>query len=229
MAKRRKVSNMLGLAVLSTISLEPMHPYQIASLLRERGKGRDMEIKWGSFYTVVQNLQKHGLIAVADNVRQGGRPERTVYRITDAGREELADWVRELLAAPERERPRFKAGLSTLGLLSPDQVMDLLRQRVSALEQMIAHDRAELVRYRQEIVEIFIIEAEYDLAIREAELAWVQALLARLADGDFGRLEAWRGFHETGRSRWSRRAADEGSRRRHRSSKHRRDRPLRSG
>ena len=110
MPKRRKVNNMLGLAVLSTVSFQPMHPYEMAAVMRERGKDQDMDIKWGSLYTVVQNLEKHGFLAATESVRQGGRPERTVYRITDAGRAELQDWARELLGEPEREFPRFEAG-----------------------------------------------------------------------------------------------------------------------
>src|ERR1700743_248120 len=121
MAKRRKVGNLLALAVLSALVQRPMHPYEMASVLRERGKDQDMPIKWGSLYTVVANLEKHGLVAATGSVRQGGRPERTVYAITDAGRAELTDWVRELLADPEPEQPRFAAALSVMGTIPPSQ------------------------------------------------------------------------------------------------------------
>jgi hypothetical protein len=55
LAKRRRVGNILALAVLATIVQRPMHPYEIASVLRARGKENDMPIKWGSLYTVVAN------------------------------------------------------------------------------------------------------------------------------------------------------------------------------
>ena len=109
-----------------------MHPYEIASLLRARGKDDDMEIKWGSLYTVVRNLAKHGFIEVVDSRREGARPERTIYRITDAGRAELRDWTRELVATPQPEHPRFKAGLSVLAALTPDEAMAALRERVAS-------------------------------------------------------------------------------------------------
>jgi DNA-binding PadR family transcriptional regulator len=198
-AKRRKVSNMLGLAVLSTVSARPMHPYEMASLMRERGKDRDMKIKWGSLYTVVRNLEKHGFLTVTENVRHGGRPERTVYRITDAGREELTDWVRELIAVPEREYPQFEAGLSVIGALTPDEMTALLFDRVAALEEEIAEQRAMLAAETEEVPRIFLIESEYDLAIREAEANWVRSLLAEIADGTLPGLAEWREFHATGR------------------------------
>jgi len=85
--KRRKVGNLLGLAVLSVVLERPMHPYEMAAVLKERGKDADLPIKWGSLYTVVANLEKHGFLAAVESVKDGGRPERTVYRITPAGRD----------------------------------------------------------------------------------------------------------------------------------------------
>lgn len=197
MAKRRKVGNMLALAVLSAVMMRPMHPYEMASVLREHGKDQDMKFKWGSLYTVVQNLEKHGFLAVVESGRQGGRPERTVYRITDAGREELADWVRELLAQPEPEFPRFKAALSVVGVLGPDETIELLRQRVVALEEQLDQQRAGLAAAAH-VPRIFLVEAEFDLALREAELAWVRSLLNELTSGSMPGIDLWRTFHQTG-------------------------------
>ena len=54
MAKRRRVNNLLGLAVLAFLMPgRPIHPYELAAMLRRTGKERDMKIKWGSFYTVI--------------------------------------------------------------------------------------------------------------------------------------------------------------------------------
>ncbi|SNS57228.1 PadR family transcriptional regulator [Actinomadura mexicana] len=197
MAKRRKVGNLLGLAVLSTVTAKPMHPYEMASLMRARGKDRDMDIKWGSLYTVVGNLEKHGFLAVEGSAREGARPERTVYGITDAGRDELADWVRELIGVPERERPRFEAGLSVLGALGPDEVAALLRGRLDAMEREIAADLAAL-EGEKEVPRLFLLEAEYDIAMRRAEAAWVRGLLAEIEDGTLPHLDLWRSFHATG-------------------------------
>src|SRR5258705_11246867 len=117
MAKRRKVGNLLGLHVLATLYERPMHPYEIAAEMRGRGKEQDVKIQWGSLYTVVQNLEKHGFVTATHTAREGRRPERTVYEITDAGRAETVDWVREIAGVPEREYPRLRSGLSVLGIL----------------------------------------------------------------------------------------------------------------
>jgi len=196
--KRRRVGSLLALAVLAVVLERPVHPYEMASLLRARGKDQDMPIKWGSLYTVVGNLEKHGLIEVAGSERSGARPERTVYRITDAGREELADWVRELIGTPEREQPRFEAGLSVLGVLSPAEATALLRARRAALQSQVDGQRAALAETATEVPRIFLVEDEYDLAIRIAELAWLDGLLAELADGTLPGLDLWQSWHDTG-------------------------------
>jgi DNA-binding PadR family transcriptional regulator len=198
MATRRKVGNLLALALLSVLVQRPMHPYEMASVLRERGKDQDMKVKWGSLYTVVANLEKHDLIEATESVRQGGRPERTVYRITDDGLAELADWVRELIATPEREQHRFEAGLSVLAILRPEEATELLRRRLDLLTAQIDTQRESLARSGVEVPRLFLIESEYDLAIRTAEATWLRSLLDELTSGSFPGLDLWQAFHRTG-------------------------------
>ncbi|HVV09816.1 PadR family transcriptional regulator [Amycolatopsis sp.] len=199
MAKRRKVGNLLALAVLSTVVQRPMHPYEMASILRERGKDRDMPFKWGSLYTVVGNLEKHGMLEAAESRREGGRPERTVYRITDAGRAELVDWTRELVGSPEPEQPRFQAGLSVVAILAPPDVIGLLRQRLDAIGEQLAAQRKILADAGAQIPRLFLVEDEYELAMREAEANWIKALLGELTEGTFPGLDQWQAYHDTGR------------------------------
>src|SRR5688500_2135046 len=111
----RKVRNLLALALLGVLSERPMHPYEMASVLRERAKDTSMKIQWGSLYTVVQNLEKHGFVRATETTRQGGRPERTVYTITEAGQAELVDWLSELVERPQYEHNSFEAALSLVG------------------------------------------------------------------------------------------------------------------
>ena len=196
MATKRKVNNLLALAVLSVIVQRPMHRYEIAATLRAHGKDRDMDIKWGSLYTVVQNMEKAGFLEVIGSERDGARPERVIYRITDAGRAEMADWTRELLAAPEPEHHRFTAGLSILAVLPPDEVIALLGTRVAALERTIETTKAELAELT--LPRLFLVESEFGLAMLEAEANWARALRDELAEGTFEGLELWRQWHVDG-------------------------------
>jgi DNA-binding PadR family transcriptional regulator len=176
-----------------------MYPYQMATALRRTGKDRDMRIKWGSFYTVVKNLERHGLIEATGSDREGRRPERTLYALTSAGRAEFEDWLRELVAVPEPEQSRFEAALSVLGPLSPDEVTVLLEQRLRALDEDIAAQQAMLDRAGKDVARIFLIETEYALAMRRTEAAWVRSLHAEIANGTLPGLAEWRTYYDTGR------------------------------
>jgi DNA-binding PadR family transcriptional regulator len=198
MARRRKVSNLLALSLLTLLSERPMYPYEMASMLRERGKDNAIKINWGSFYTVVQNLEKYGFIEAVEVAREGRQPERTTYQITDAGRAELKDWLRELLSVPEREHTSFEAALGESAVLPPDELIDLLQQRLAALEKANGQLQAQLQTLVTQLPRLFLIESEFYLAQRRAEEGWVRGLLEEFTVGTFPGLDDWRRFHATG-------------------------------
>src|SRR5262249_25579779 len=151
---------------------------------------------YGSLYAVVESLERRGLVVAAETMRQGNRPERTVYRLTDAGRVELVDWLSELIAAPVKEFTQFEAGLSLLPVLPPEDAGRLLEERGTRLE--IATAQAASVRgpLEPKIPRLFYVEAEYRWKLREAELDFVRALIADIASGRLEGLDFWRKAHE---------------------------------
>jgi len=192
-AEKRKVANLMALAVLATVVQRPMHRYEMASVMR----ARDMDIKWGSLYTVVQNLERSGYLEPIGVTRQGARPERTVYQITDAGRDELVAWTRELIGQPEAEHTRFIAGLSVLAVLTPDDVTDLLRRRLERLTET-SDALCRQLGEASDVPRLFLIEDEYRIAMTRAEADWTRSLLDELSAGTFPHLDAWRRWHENG-------------------------------
>ena len=193
---RRKVSNPLALAVLACLYERPMHPYEIASTLRERHKDDSIKLNYGSLYSVVESLKSHILITEQQTARQGNRPERTVYEITDAGRLELIDWMSELLCRPVKEFTQFEAGLSLLPVLPPNDVKSLLEERCRRLEVEIEQYRnlRKLVS-SERVPRLFWIESEYRVTLREAELNWTRGLIADLTNGSLEGMERWVEFH----------------------------------
>jgi hypothetical protein len=62
----------------------------------------------------------------------------------------------------------------------------------------ITAGRDALAQHAKHIPRLFLVESEYDLAVQEAEAAWIRCLLAELTSGTYPGLDAWRAFHETG-------------------------------
>ena len=195
----RATSNPLALAVLACLHERPMHPYEMASTMRERGKEHSIKLNYGSLYTVVDNLAKYGLIEAVEARREGRRPERTVYQLTDTGRVKLDAWMSDLLARPVKEYPQFEAALSLLPVLHPDHVLALLRERIRALEKEIVTQRLILdTASKAGLPRLLMIEGEYHLALRDTELAWVRDLADELEAGTLEGQDGWKQVFETG-------------------------------
>ena len=190
MASRRKVSNPLALAVMALLYERPMHPYEMVTLMRERGKHESVRLKYSSLYSVVSALEREGLILPKETVREGKRPERTIYEITDAGREEFLTWLRELLREPVKEYTQFAAGLSYLPGLPPEEAMALLEERVGRLEAETAEmsSRLDYAREKYNLPRLFVVESEHELMLREAELEWVRGIIKDMETGALGSL-----------------------------------------
>ena len=200
MAKRRKVGNLLALSLLSLLAQKPMYPYEMAQTLRARGKDKNFKINWGSLYTVVQNLEKHGFIEAAVTEREGRQPERTTYQITEPGLAELRDWLSELLSVPQDEPDSFVTALSEAGILPPDEVIGLLTRRLATLDKANDEHQADLRLWAERLPRVFLVESEYQLAMRVAQAEWLRGLLVELVEGTISGMDGWRHMHATGKA-----------------------------
>jgi DNA-binding PadR family transcriptional regulator len=194
---RGKLSNPLAVAVLAHLSERPMHPYEISTTLRTRGKEHSIKLNYGSLYSVVESLQKHGLVVAKETVREGRRPERTVYEITEAGLGELEDWLAELLSTPVRDFTSLEAGLSLMAVLPPDEVARLLTERSERLRIELRSLDATLAAVSEAgLPDVFAVESHFRRAMMAAELDFVAGLADEIRQGKLGGVSGWRRMHE---------------------------------
>lgn len=194
---KRRFTNLLALAVLSCLNEKPMHPYEVSQTLRSRGKDQSIKLNYGALYSVVESLAKAGLIEARETVREGKRPERTVYAITAAGVQEHDDWLADLVATPRREYHALEAALSLLPGLPPDRVARLLSERTSYLRmETAALEEAIKITRERRLPAIFVVEADFRLAMLRAEHEHVVALATAIRDGTLGGVAGWRKMHE---------------------------------
>ncbi|MDQ2903464.1 MAG: PadR family transcriptional regulator [Ktedonobacteraceae bacterium] len=181
---KRKVSNMLALAVLSLLTERPMHPYEISSVMQTRQLSTVIKLNSSSLYSVMEALQREELIVPVETQREGRYPERTIYATTEAGRAELSDWLRSLLRKPVTEYTQFAAGLAFLGYLPPAEVTTLLEEHAHYVQEEISSIRAIIEKADHLGVDrLFLIEDRYSLALLEARLTFVQQLIQEINDG----------------------------------------------
>jgi DNA-binding PadR family transcriptional regulator len=173
-----------------------MHPYEAATTLRQRSKHHSVRLNYGSLYAVVESLERRGLIEAVATQREGRLPERTVYRLTNAGEVEAQDWLSELVSTPVKEYPAFEAALSFLPALPHDQAGELLEERAGHLEFEIAQAEAvQEMMQKHALPRLFRIEAEYSLALKRTELEFVRTLASEIRAGSLEGSEWWQSVH----------------------------------
>lgn len=187
-----KRKNLLALAVMSYLTQRPMHPYELSRTLRTNGDDRSIKFNHGSLYMVVGQLEKAGLIAAQETTREGQRPERTVFALTDAGRTEHTEWLRELVSEPQHEYPSFVAALSLIAALPPAEVAELLHTRLDRLRNE-HHENRTLIdeTLAQGVHPLFLVEEEYRIGQLDAEIDFTEGFLAKIDKPDADWRKAW--------------------------------------
>lgn len=175
--------NLWEVAVLALLRERPMHPYQMQLLLRDRHKDELLVLKRGSLYHAINRLISAELIAAGDIGRSGRRPERTTYRITAEGREELIRVLRQMVGVSRHESSEFMAALSFLLHLDHEDAVARLEERAERLQDEVQAVGAGLKSALERVERINLIETEYLLAMRRAELKWVRGLIGELRSG----------------------------------------------
>ncbi|HVX92212.1 MAG TPA: helix-turn-helix transcriptional regulator [Xanthobacteraceae bacterium] len=195
MTKATRPSNPLALAVLVLLFERPMHPYEMAATLKERHKEESIKLRYGSLYTVIELLLRRRYIVAKETVREGRRPERTVYMLTPLGEVEMREWLSDLLSNPAKEYPQFEAALSLLPALTPARAAELLEARIVRLDREIERVRAGLASAAGQVPRLFLIEAEFYIATLEAERGFVAALTREITDETLDGVRFWKEFH----------------------------------
>ena len=184
MKKLNPELGMWEIAVLTLLRQGPMHPYQMRRLLKLRYLDEILELRHGSLYHAIGRLERAGRIAVEATEREGKRPERTTYRITEAGEAELLTALRKMIATPRHEASDFMAAMSFLVHLEPDEARQRLQARCGELEQKIGEREGLLALVWKRVPRIHLVESEYLLAMQRAELEWTRRLAEQIRLGE---------------------------------------------
>lgn len=182
MADQTVSTDVVSLTVLAFLTERPMHPYDVQRVIRQRHKDYAME-RPRALYRAFERLARDELIEPVETSREGRRPERTVYQITDEGRTEFSHWLLQLLERPVVEDPVFAVAVGLLGYLNPESVLEALNDRFAALEGEIAGVDAALQAMRSSLPRLVLLAHEYRRALRQAERDWVLGLIQDIRTG----------------------------------------------
>jgi DNA-binding PadR family transcriptional regulator len=184
MGFRTQPKDMVALTTLALLSEQPSHPYEIQRLLKERHKAYAVG-KTRTLYRAIEELEAAGYIEPLETSREGRRPERTVYRITAEGIEELENWLADLLSTPADETPVFRVAVGLLGYITQERAEAALATRAVALRAHVTALEATLKLAQDELglPRLVLLELEHAMALATAEIEWIRSIAADMHAG----------------------------------------------
>jgi len=170
------------LAILSLIVQESRHGYQVEQVIEQRGMRDWAEIGFSSIYYLLAKLERKRLIKGSKEDRASRGPARRVYRVTLAG---LAAWreaVLKSLAVAHRWYTPFMVGLANLPGIPADDALAALMLHRDDLRGRSKYVRRNLRLAKKKGGLPWHVGLLFDLSVTmtEAELAWVERLVARM-------------------------------------------------
>jgi DNA-binding PadR family transcriptional regulator len=182
----------LAVVLLAMLLEGPMHAYGMRRLIEERGKDAVVNVaRSNSVYQAIDRLRRAELVQVRETLKDKGRPDRTVFEITDLGRITLDRWLDEMISTPAREFPEFPAALATITATTPQNALKQFRARAATLADQLARAEATITAAAATVPRVFLIEDEYSIAVMRTELQWIRSLIDDLQAGKLTWTEEW--------------------------------------
>ncbi len=166
------------LVILALLQSKPLYGYELKQII-EKDMGDWTSIAFGSIYFALARLSRNGFVEKTGEEKLGNRPSRSVYRITEKGREEFIKLLRETWNKFEREYYPLDVALAFSGSLPADEIKGYLQKRIDILARIIGH----LEKHKREqmskpdipkLAGKVFTHTEYHI---KAEMEWLQSVL----------------------------------------------------
>jgi len=170
--------------VLALLAERDMHAYEMYQLMLERKEDKVVRVSPGSVYRTVERFAADGLIDEVAVERQGNRPERTVYAITDTGRSALRETIAQMLRRHLNEFPEFPVAIGEAHNLPADEVVGLLEERLASIREVLAAIDGSLARIAERALPTaYVLDLHYSRAMLLAEATWLEQTIDDLGSG----------------------------------------------
>lgn len=173
------------LLVLGMLLDRPMHGYEISRHIKAEGVTNWFDISTAAVYYSLNKLSRLSLISEARS--RVGSSEKSVYRVTEQGREEFFAGMEETLTSKEPIHSEYDLGIFLLNKLPQARAQELLEERLSFLTDWFAYLEQELEKERADDgkpLQVAILE--HSVAYASMEIDWLTGIINQLRGADTG-------------------------------------------
>lgn len=161
--------------LLGILTEGPAHGYDLKHSHDSR-LATTKPLAYAQVYATLARLERDGFVTVAGTAQEGG-PEKTMYEITEEGREELDQWLGRTEDAGPYAADELVRKAVTAVRLGTDARAFLLRQR----EVHLARMSVLLAEQRDATDPAARIALDHSIAHLDADLDWLTTSAQRMA------------------------------------------------
>lgn len=164
---------LLDILILSNLRAGPVHGYELKHRVQRPTSAR---LSNNSLYPILRRFEEAGAVTSRQEAQEG-RPARTVYVITDRGRDVLTELISVLPAALAANEEEFLARLNFFAEITPEHRAGILDARTTALHSRLEQVRALRADAAGSPTGAWrALAMDHLVATLESELGWVDEL-----------------------------------------------------
>jgi len=166
------------MVILGLLAERPLYGYEIKQIIEEH-MGDWTSIAFGSIYFALDKLAEEGFVAKIATEQAGSRPARSIFQITDSGKDEFLRLLRENWQSIEQSYYEIDVCLFFLDRLSKSEVKGYLRARLAKLEGIFQQFETHAAQQMQnpEVPEQARAIFEHSRRHLQSEVDWTRELL----------------------------------------------------
>ncbi|HIQ01979.1 MAG TPA: DUF4388 domain-containing protein, partial [Anaerolineales bacterium] len=172
------------LLVLGLLLDRPMHGYEISQTIRAEGVTTWFNISTPAVYYSLNKLRR--LSFISETRARGGGAEKSVYHLTERGREAFFGGMESVLASEEPVRFEYDLGIFLLNKLPQGRALSLLEKRQGFLRRWRATLDEALERERTAGEPLRVAILEHAAACARMETDWLAGIIRQLRGEEVG-------------------------------------------
>jgi DNA-binding PadR family transcriptional regulator len=118
--------------ILGIIAEKPINPYEITKLMDYISIRNWLSLAPSSIYATIKTLQDKKYIT-GKNIREGNMPEKTVYTVTEAGKQQLTMSIEGFLGNLEWDYAQFNIATILICHIEKGRALCILNEKISKL------------------------------------------------------------------------------------------------
>ncbi len=170
--------NIIKVLILYYLSIKSTHGYEIQKFIQTNHMDKWTKIQSGSIYYALNKLEKDGLIVLKEEIGSGSKA-RKIYKITDKGRDELKELVKNEIANELYPSGSDKFIIyPLLNTLDKQSMISLIHSHINGLRDKITYlKKWQKIKVNKQSLAVEKISFEIMISNLEYQIKWHEALI----------------------------------------------------